>query len=648
MTLAKGLGLVSARYLEIFAQAKVPGSSNPELGMEGFHSMPYEGVAKALNYFNIFIHKWKIGSYKYFYLFNQLIPDKRKWITNRQEAAQAYAAIQDGTFKEKYGADAKQFMDLTNFSGISSAIGKDTLWRQFDSTISWSDRQREFLGGPTQLALSKRYAEEAVKRFLVINKYREEYRKELISRNNAQPGLNLPTSGPGFDKYWQEYGMEKYGNRIGQEWDKLLGRHPTRQTKHTHLKHETEELIKGKYRKAFKARVWVEMAMRNPLVVAHNLNVEIPEKEMSLVGLEGRKKEVKLHTRLVQEILGIRPEDTKFLSMYSTAGFGTTPSLQQRRYMNDILLLETDLAAVKETAVNEGRDLTDADFSIIKDGKRQEHALAYWRRVKQEILGGENAESLYDKFGLALMENGHDYAWDHQKIEAIEGTLKNLPKLFQQAVKDDPEWILGTDDMSFGRMDILDLGSRQWVRRGGDIASHQAGGDAVVDYLRHGLKPNPEKHKLAEYLEKVVDAYSGDMIEAGWSVAGNMAYLTDRLYAWDLRRLGSSAQLDVWGTRRNVAAWMANGRREFWDVLEHEDVLPPHAHFYHYNWIGDFGPTANIHDMRDICHANNTDVWTEIILLGAALAVAITIYRALTAKSEEEEGGGGGGGGGHH
>jgi hypothetical protein len=121
--------------------------------------------------------------------------------------------------------------------------------------------------------------------------------------------------------------------------------------------------------------------------------------------------------------------------------------------------------------------------------------------------------------------------------------------------------------------------------------------------------------------------------------------MTDRLYAWDWRLGGqSAAQKYVWGTRRNVASWLANERREWWDTLEHTDLLPPHAHFY--AW--DVPEKADIHTLRKICHADNKDVWTEIITLAALLAIAITIYRAVTAPSEEEEGGGGSGGGGHH
>ncbi len=656
MVLAKGFGMASARFLEMFANSRIPGSDHPERGMPGFRSIPYEGIARALNYMSTFIHKWRIGGYKYFYLFNQLVePNKRLRLGDSKEATEAYMLYMSDPqkFKEKFGERAKRFIDSTNFSGISSAIGKHTLFRQFDSTIALNDRQREWLGGPTRLVLSGIYASEAAKNFLIINKYKEMYRQQII-RKNQKEGTHLPTSGSGFDKLWQEYGQPQYSGAIFRDFDSIRDRGPGKGRPHTKLAHEYDHLQQA-FQTALKARIWVEMTMRNPLVVAHNLKVDFP-----VVGFEGRQirpKQVKLHNKLVQEILGIPPEDTKYGEMYGKSAYATSPTKRQEDYMIAVMTLEGDLAAVRELAINnEGgsRDLTEADFErVIKDPTRREHALTYWRKVREYVLGTADlsrAEELYRAFGLALAENGDNYEWDYEKIHHLvkkDGSLAEtihgdhhrpiqLTKVFRDAVVSDPEWILGTDDMAFGKMDMLNLGSRHWLRRGGDINGHWNGGNAVTDYLMHGLVPNPDKHKLAEMLIKVRDAYSEDMIEVGWNVCANLAAMTSKIYSWDWKRLGSPAQLDIWGTRRNVAAWMANGRREFWDALEHADVLPPHGHFYYY----DVPDKTDIHHLRRQDRADNMHVIREIVALGMLLAVAITIYRALTAPSEEEEGGG--------
>lgn len=672
MVLAKGIGMASARYLEMIAQTKVPGSDNPELGMANFHSMPYEGLAKSLNFFNIFIQKWKIGSYKYFYLMNLIVPEHRRFLLNpdnADEAIKAYMAYQDGTFEDVYGPEAKRFMDSTNFSGISSAIGKDTTWRQFDTTIRWSDRQREKLGGGTLLALADRFVPEKVKEFMVTGKYREMYRQELMRENSH--GGNYPTSGAGFDKLWQEYGMSKgkYGGRIQKEWEALQDIGPEKGRPHSPLAHEYGHAY-GLFKKAYKARIWVQMAMRNPLAVGHALKIPVPA-----AGTGETNVVNKLHAVLVHDILGIPPEDTKYGEMYGKAGYGATPTNTQEDYMIAVMTLEGDLAAVRERAIRDGRDLAEQDFDeVIQDEARRKHAKEYWRRIRLAILGSEDtakAQELYDEFGLKLMENGEDYEWDFHKIHGIEealGTLEQgrdkmvtvktddgrtiyIPLLLNKAVNEDrhtinSDWIVSTDDMAMGEMDWLNLGSRQWIRRGGDIAAHEQGGNAVVKYLMDGLLPKPDKHELVKMLKEVRNAYSGDMIEAGWSVAANLAYMTDRLYSFDasIGKMGSPAQLYVWGTRRGVDAWGANARREFWDAMEHADVIPPHAHFYAYPGVDS---KLNIHVLRDLAHANNIDVWLEIISLGVLLAIGITIWRGITAK-DEEEGGGGGGGGGHH
>jgi hypothetical protein len=372
---------------------------------------------------------------------------------------------------------------------------------------------------------------------------------------------------------------------------------------------------------------------------------------------------MKLHNVLVQDILGIPPEDTKYGEKWGRAVDKSSPSKGQREYMINVLELEGDVAAVRERAIHGGRDLTEVDFrEVIKDDARRNNALKYWRKVRQIILGTDNvdeAKNLYDSFGLKII-NGEDYEWDYEKIHGINHTIDDIvsrtPKvelrdqdgktfqvdnMLKAAVEMKMEWVLGTDDMAFNRLDFLNLGSTQLLRSGGDIAAHEIGGQGVAKYLVDGLNPNPDKGELAKMLKEIRDGYSGDQIEAGWQVEGNFAMMTDRLYAWDWKRLGSSAQLDVWKSRRLVAGWMANARREWWDTLEHLNVLPPHGQFYYYN-TNDRGDKTDIHTLRKFAHAENSDVWREMILLGMVIALLIMIWRSLRAPSEEEEGGGGG------
>ncbi|MBM3283510.1 hypothetical protein FJY90_04635 [Candidatus Gottesmanbacteria bacterium] len=655
MTLAKGFGLASLRFLEMFANSRVPGSTQPGFNMDSFHSQPYEGPARALNYFATMIHKWKFGAYRYMHMMNTLLPevDKIRHIDSR-EPMKAYIAYRDGTFAEKYGKKAKRLIDKMNFSGFSSAFGPPyTTWRHMDTTIGWSDKNRELLGGPTQIMLSERFAKERIKDFLVVGKYREMYRRTM-----AQAGM--PTSGTEFDRLWQERGKPMYDHQIETEWEKLQKDHK--------LKKQIEHL-KERYKKAFISRVWVETAMRNPLAVAHNLEVTVPN-----AGFENdpdpkkKVRKVKLHSYLIEQVLGISPEDLKYADVSGRAGPYTSPSEKQRGYIAEVMSLEADLAAVREIAINgslqridgvvdEGnRELKESDFDVIKSRENKQQALRYWKLLRKLMFGDEDPrkhEELYEKLGLKLSENGQDYGVDWKKIEDIDKILEDLGDkssgvagVFEGKVmlnKDlaEKEWenIFGTDDTAYRKMAILNLGARQWVRRGGDAMAHYHGGERVGQYLSRDLLPNPDVEKLAEALMEIRNIYEGDMIEAGWQVVGLLVHGTARLYSLDIKRLGSAAQLDIWPTRRGVAAWTANGRRKFFDAIEHADVLPPQAEAWGY----DIPEYTDIHELRKLNRADNVDVWIEIITLGIAMAVIITIWRGLTAKSEEEEESGGGG-----
>ena len=640
MTLAKGFGLASLRYLEMFANSKVPGSGQPGFAMGNFHSTPYEGPARALNYMATVIHKWRFGSYKYLHMMNTLLPEEHKIRHIDKDASmRAYIAYRDGTFTEKYGHEAKRMIDKLNFSGGSSAFGPPgTQWRHMDTTIGWSDKERELLGGPTMIMFSSRFAGEKVKEYFVVGKYREMFRDAM--RNAGQP-----TSGTEFDRLWQERGLEMYSVKIESDWDKLR--------KDKRIDQKIKEMTKS-YKKAFVARVWVEMAMRNPLAVTHNL--EIPIKDVI-----GNRK-IRLHSYLVQEVLGIPLEDTKYGEVAGKAAYGSSPTEKQRAYMNEVMDLEGDLAAVRELAIENNRELTPDDFNIIKSDKNRAQALEYWKMTKEILMGGENYGHLYEQFGLKLAENGHDYDIDWEKIKNIEQTLEHLGgsssgedkvaggKILLNEALVDKDWDInfGSDDTAFRKMALLNLGARQWVRRGGDAAAHYHGGERVGKYLSMDIIPNPDTDNLAKALLEIRNLYEGDAIENGWQVAGLLAHATSRLYSLDISRLGSAAQLDVWHTRRGVAAWTANGRRKFWDSLEHLDVLPPvgEAGSNRYGIQGSFDLPHDIHELRKLNRAANIDVWTEILLYGLILALVIQIWTALkdSAKDEDE----GGGGGGHH
>lgn len=675
MTLAKGFGMVSMRLPEIIANSKIPGTDVP-----GFRSPAMEGIITALNHWNVFVKKWKQYTYKYFYMINMLLPQDKKLPVGEGAAEAVYRARLEGTLEEKYGKDAATMLDAFNFSKTHGALGPTTTWRTLDSSIGWTDKQRELLGGPTRILLAGRLAgEDRIKEAFIEAKYKEEFRERKRKAGQAAVGAE-------FEALWLSEGKAIYGKSIDREW--LTFKH--------HHKAEID-IISKNLQRVYKSRIWIETAMRNPLAIAHHAYINIPiagyegEEKIDKFGKyrvkRGTEKTVKLHSFIIERVLGISPEELETGTIVNgdatyqiNAAKYNSPTKKQREYLADVLNLEGDLAAVREVALEENREMTEKDFRRIisgdenKDTVRSRHAIEYWKQVKKFITGNENldtesAKKLYEQLGIIYhvdQETGTEmeyYNIDWEKIQHADNAIfkglrnKNIEfeQKFGESIKyDSPKafdydfldkewgWYFATDDTDFRKMAFLNLGNRQWVRRGGDVQGHYQGGLAVDEYLDDPvLGPNPDIHKLTEQLLKIRQAYQADSAEIGQWVAGNLAFLTGKLYEFNYKKLGSVAQREVWRTMRNVAGWNANKRREFWDAIEHMGVIPPHAHFEH--WSNPFG-ISDVHKLRKLNHADNPDVWTEIILLGLGLATVMTLWRAFTAKSEEEEGGGGG----HH
>lgn len=692
MTLAKGFHMGTARLLEMIANSKVPGSDHPVDGMPGFHSMAgYEGVASALNYMSLVIEKFKIGGFKYFHLMNMMLPKDQHLPVdsiNAREAVEVYLAYRDGTLAEKF-PNAKRLLDLTNFSKISSALGSVSIWRYLDATIDWSDKALELLGGPVRIILSKNYAEKKIKEFLVINSFKVLYRGQIEAENRklrdegkAEEEL-LPEVGPRFDALWESQGQRQYQNQINAKLDQLAGK--TAKGKvlhHTKEKEAFEEWVK-KYRLAYNARIWTETVMRNPIVVAHNVQLDVPT-----IGFDeergekrGKYKKTSLHSLIAQEIFGVPPEDFQYatvleekangeLVLRQKAGKYTSPTEEQKRYLNELLDLEGDMASVREVAIREQRDLTLDDFDDAIQGENEEvrrkRAKRYWDLCRQAVLGSADlgrANELYETVGLTFPKDGSfvaDYKIDWKKIDNIEDTLDekfkkeikfDVPGFVTSKVKDskhplvlnqeflakDWDWMFGTNDMALRQMDLMNLGSRSWFRRVGiDIPAHMQGSQLIGTYIDQ-INPQPNDEFLQKTLKDIVNAYAGDDIMRGWEVGGMLSFATDKIYAFDPLRLGSYAQKEIWKEMIGVDAWGPNRRYKWWHGVRQNDIIPPHGHDFYYNLDHQF----NVHALERASQTTLRNLILEMILIGMLSATVIMAYRALSAKSEEDEGSGG-------
>ena len=662
MTLAKGFHMGTARWLEMIANSKCPGSDNTVNGMPGFHSMAgYEGVASALNFASFVIEKFKFGGHKYIHIMNMMLPKDEKLPAdpiNAREAIELYLAYRDGTLKEKY-PKAKRLIDLSNFSKISSALGSQTLWRYLDASIGWTDKEKELLGGPVRILLSENYAKEKVKDLLVNNKFKMLYRGRIQEENRklrdeGRLDEMMPDTGPRFEALWKSQGEEQYKSEIANMLYALDGKTPDGKVLHHSHKNEVyKEWIK-KYQLAYNARVWVETVMRNPIVVAHNVNVDTP-----VAGFEGKSKKTTLHSQIMHKILGVPPEDFQYgtvveekngnLILRQSAGKFASPTSEQRRYLNELLDLEGDVASAREIAVREQRDLREEDFDEAihgeKEGVRRKRAKKYWEMCRQACLGSTDlgrAQDLYNQFGISFNESlVGDYKIDWEKIYNIENILKeegrNSLVLNEEFLLQDWDWIFGTNDLALRQMDLINLGSRSWFRRiGVDIMGHYKGAPLIGQYLDQ-LTPQPDDEELQKTLRGIVSTYAEDDVTRGWEVAGLLSFATDKIYAWDAKHLGSYAQREIWKEMMGVDAWGPNRRYKWWHGIKNKDILPPHGH--------DFYQTPhhfNVHALEKASHTQAKNMILEIIFMGMLVAIVMTSYKAFITKDKEDEEGGGG------
>ncbi len=681
MTLAKGFGMASLRYLEMFANSRVPGSDQPFHGMPGFHSIAgYEGTASALNFTSVVFHKFKIGSYKYFHLMNMLLPPEEALAAdtnNAYESVQTYMAYRDGTL-EKTNPKAKRLLDVYNFTSGESSLKSG--WRYMDSSIKWTDKEREKLGGGARLLMAKAFAEERVQELLILNEFKERFLHDVVLKHNADLRRRnipeehwLPTAGPRFDALFDSRGrsIPEYNREINQRLLEIEGKQKDGKRVHTPTRHHYEEL-RDAYKKAYQARVWVEMVMRNPLTAAHQVSLDVP-------ALGGKTTTgMSLHTLLLEKVLGISLEDLRYATVVEKQGDGpnatihirqkggqfTTPTEEQRAHLNEVLDMEADLATVREIAIREQRDLRESDFTEAINGEGADHrrarALDYWKLCRQAMLGSDangRAEELYRHIGLTMNPDiVGDYVVNWHVVEGIEKNLAAMSvgggatfttaagehistgTLLHRAVNANLDKI-SMDDLAADQLDFMNLGSRSWVRKAGDIAAHVDGGGAMMEIFDKLILPTPDMNEIAKKMKEMIHIYGSDDIEIGYNVAGMLATAIDKLYSYDFRRGGSAAQKVVWQGIQGVEAWWPNERWTWWHTLEHADVLPPHGHSF------DFGyDKFTIHDLMNKKRIM-AQYWIQMILMGGLIAAAITAWQA--AQQRDDEGGGGGGGGGH-
>lgn len=611
MQMAKGMGILNNRLLEIFAFSKTPGYANNEYGTEKgkgpiFSSKAYEGIARWFNPMADWFGKYKMGDSMFGPFFATLIGvdraqlkefmfwDQRQW---KKIIDMASEGTLHDWLEKKYGKKAGRMLNLVTEFAFSGRFGPLSGWGEHDVTLNFTDKEREREGGAMRLFKAKEWAD-----------------------------LKLE---------------EKYGK---SEWNKKK-----------YTKEGEEEITK--YTHGYQAWIWVQTTMRSPTMVAGAVR-DISEAGEYVVG--GEKMHRKLRSVIVKQILDINiEEDVKSEQ---------TPQQKKRDMMARIELLESDVMLLQQAALygdsGKPRDILQKDIELIKgerqhivDGKavivdeqtRRSQAWDYVQMVRVKMLGnGDWAKT--DKWEAELGTGWKDANLDRLVIgntEAIHRILEPIDDrktaLLTIDLLDKKQPIhMGLEDVQWRYLDLETLGERSWARRASDLESRA---NAIMAMIKHldTLRPHPDLREMAKTLEEVYNAEKNHDPNEAHKFVFLMAKATGEMYkqvTWGKfpllgrlvsRVVPSSVAQQIYGTDHG-AAWSTNNMHEFVGVVQQATKLP----YKHVDPAGNPHP-YNIHRLERELGATKLWAIVEMLGIGSVLAALLTVGLALKEGVEEEK-----------
>jgi len=735
MKQAKGLALVDLRLLEVLSRSKGTGSymktKQPQdhysFAGPGFGSIPYEGIARHIEPIIHYFSRFPTGLRHVGAFFNIMITDKADWNPDQmRELMELHWNGDNKKLREKFGdAIANRLISMDNPFSFSGMWGTMTGWRVADSTMGWDDWRRERLSTANKLAsvgdkfirqsaeghgghggvehgntrniegMTKTKVEE---HFLteddhlrggdgktakqLYNELKKNYRETLLKSGDLE-SVRVANNPLEFEKRWRTSGMNEIYPGKETSYKSILEKHLEDMKKlHPHLEHHMTEL-KLKFERAYKSRIWIQAAMRSPLIVAREWQTKY---DVAGFNREGKPLRKKIIYDILKLDLDKYPGDRE-------------PTKQQLVDEEKVTQLEGDVSSVREIALRENRDLTENDFRTnIKDsdsGKQEvriRNALRYWEMVKEEMLGpGRTAQDWYRELGIEdadvsdelkpfLAASGmnldderleglrnHKINWN--KIEHISadvhsrgeegksifepghGFKSNL--LTAKTVDRDWRYLFSTEDMGWEYLNVTALGERNPVRRAGDLGSHVKFNEGLDKLFLDIIKPKLNEEEFHKLMWEMWKAMSGDDGNMSYDACGRIFYTTMMMYRkadWATRLVGigpfmsmfkktslmqilskSTVHADAFGPNallRNIHEAESTG----YLLASPENPLTGNK---------DFWTEWNAHSMEEYLNANVNSVIYEMAAMAILAALALILYKALTAKSEEEEGGGG-------
>ena len=597
MQMAKGMGMLNARLLEIFAFSKVPGMASAEWGTDtsgpGFASIAYEGIARWFNPMGNFFGKFKPGESAFQPFFGILVgldqnelKDFLTWTPDKWQKIAAMAS--EGTLhdwlQKEWGPKAGRMLDLVSEFAFSGRFGPLSGWGEHDATLGFTDLDREREGGSLRLFQAKAWAEKRLK------------------------------------------------DEFGEAWGKM---------KNTREGQEKLEM----YAHGYQAWVWVQTALRSPTTVASAVR---DSSETYVVRNETMPK--RLRSVVIKQILGIDIE--------TQVKMERTPDQAHRDLMHRIELLESDVMTVQQAALYAGpdgrpRNIEGKDFDVIKgtrdgidEATRRAQAKEYCELVKKKMLGNWDEKEWERKLGF-LMSNKGDLTLVHAKdADTILGDAKKANAILTKDLLDRRTAIhMGMEDVQWRYFDLETLGARHWARRANDL---EARSNTIIGIMKYMdvLRPKPDLKEIGKLLEDIKTAEKEHYPAEGNKFVYYMARGTGEFYRQ--RNLGMfpivgkliggigpiemSIAQQVYGKEYGAAAWSSNNMREFIGVVQQTTKLP----YREVDPSGERHP-YNIQKLQKELLASPVWAVLEIVGIGTALAALAMAFEAAKKSQEEDQ-----------
>lgn len=706
---AKGLALVDQTLLHIIGKSKGTGTkyvlNNNEWAVKAFNSVPYEGIVRYIDPVIHYYGRFSVGMDISDAFFNMIVSDRPNWKWDPKHMKKLLECYQDGKFKEAedyakangLGDIQTRLNAMDNPFGYSGMWGTMTKWRVGDATAGFDDWEKDqsyaaavkltnigdsFSAPERNSSFQKwgsTWAYQKARQYFteVTNPKYEEFRAEFrnyllnteeirykdMAKRDMEAGKSKKYD-PEFEAEWRTVGIRRYRKRLDEVLKPYLDKHG--KPKMSKEKSGDLDLLTKRLERAYKARVWVQTAMKAPLIVARQLEVKLAH------GLDekGLPQKGPLRKRIIWEILGIDLDELELRGGQENL----TPTATQEAAFDRISDVEGALASLQQAAIRQNRDLTEKDFTdaigYVDDPKQKqnfEHARIYWQKVKKAMLGDKTAADYYDALGIKDAPDGniprglrfHQIDWDKIKKISLENRhsaehfiVDGLGTEILNNEIVDRNWrhLFSTEDMGWEFLNTNALGSRNPVRRAGDLGSHVQFGQLFEKYLVDFVqRPVGNVEKIVEAQHEMWAAMSGDFQDVASEALGRVAYSTGMIYkqadwAWQLPmgigQVGSlftatSISQMIHGRDRGIA-WGPNQMLQYVQAVG-SHILPKSR----FSKLSGEETMPNSEWDRALLskrlQGTKTNATYEILNMAVFIATMITLYRALTAKSEEEE-----------